>query len=376
MSLPLRHDWKMIFSDIDGNPIGDLFRFSKIKVIERFNLLGYWSLETGDALNVWGLLSDGAYKVNILRDSDVFASGFIRSISGEEEGDTKKIELSGVDELFYLASRVVYPSTDGNFAADDYDDRTGRAETIVKGYVLDHASSSAVMAARRWAALTNELDFGRGDIVSASGRFQNLLEFCTNIFSSGGGLGMRVLDDVFKVYAPRDLSDTVVLSGGLLNIAKQDYRFDYPKGNYIIAGGAGDLTARTFYYSDDATSISTYGRIEQFVDTKNDSGQESADTHLLEGIEQYNISVIPNTNDPEFQPYRDYWVGDTITTKIFDTSFQNIVRSGTVVIDCDKGIEDYSVALETLLPKNKNPFYTIKQREMINSRRISSQERN
>jgi hypothetical protein len=370
------HDWQVYFWDKNDNPLGLGFRFSQIKIIERFNTLGYWSYGTKETKPLWDMLQAGAYRVNILRDSDIFMSGFIRNINGADDGNESYLEISGVDELFYLHSRIVYPSPDGDFTADDYDQRTGFAETIVKEYVHDHASAGAIVPARRWPKLTIEANLARGDNVTAKGRLQNLLEFCADIFISGGGLGMRVIGDEFQVYEPRDLSAVVVFSGGLVNISSRDYRIDFPSANYVIAGGAGDLMARTFYYANNPVSIGEYGRIELFVDTKNDSGQESADKYLDEGLGQYFISITPNPEDPEFKPYDDYWIGDTITTKVFETDFSNVIRTGSVTIDTNSGTELYEVGLETVRAKNKNPFRTIRLEEKNNSSRISSQERN
>ena len=105
------HEWKITFEDYYDNPIGMAHLFSKLKTFERFNMLGKWSWRTEEVDEMWELLAAGAYKVNILRDSDIWMSGFIHTVLGEDTGDDSWIEIRGADQLFYLASRVAVSYT-------------------------------------------------------------------------------------------------------------------------------------------------------------------------------------------------------------------------------------------------------------------------
>ena len=137
----MTNQWTATFFDKVNVPLGMAQDFDSLEVIKNYNKLGRWKLKTFKASALWELLEAGARRVNILRNSELVMSGLIHRITGEDKVSGSWIEISGVDQLFYLSSRVVYPQVAGNFALMAYDTRLGAAEAVVKEYVNANATT-------------------------------------------------------------------------------------------------------------------------------------------------------------------------------------------------------------------------------------------
>lgn len=261
-------------------------------------------------------------------------SGPLRGFERRRDARTNTLTLTGADDTARLGFRLALPVTSGPpYTAQATDTRTGPAETVMKGFVNDNAGPNA-QTARRLTGLASAPDTALGTSVTRSARFDNLFQLLTEVALQGGGLGFRVVQvDTnlqFQVYQPVDRTQSALFSFGMGNLRDYDYLLASPDANYVIVGGAGEGTARTFVEGGDAASITFYGeRIEEFVDERSAPGTteltQRRDKELAEKASKTSLKVTPiDTAGLAFG--RDYFLGDQVTVQVEDVTIRDIVR--------------------------------------------------
>lgn len=261
-------------------------------------------------------------------------SGSIRGFERRRDARNNTLTLTGADDTARLGFRLALPVASGPpYTAQATDTRTGPAETVLKGFVNDNAGPNAP-AARRLTGLTIAPDTALGASVTRSARFDNLVQLLIDTALQGGGLGFRVAQvDTslqFQVYQPVDRTQSAIFSFGRGNLRDYDYLSASPDANYVIVGGAGEGTARTFVEGGDSASIVFYGeRIEDFVDERSVSGTtelaQRRDKELAEKASKTSLKVTPiDTAGLAFG--RDYFLGDQVTVEVEGVTIRDIVR--------------------------------------------------
>jgi hypothetical protein len=303
--------------DSQLNRIGEVTDYSKIELIPRFNAVGSFVLDIPTDCTAARELIKPKHGIIVKKNGKTVMSGTVtsRKRSFSSTGDT--LTLVGKDDNVYLSGRVAYPEINGEFALQDYDVRTGSAETIMKQFVSVNAGPNALPERQK---ITIEADKGLGDIVTGRGRFHTLLELLTTIALNGGGLGFRVVhvnDSLeFQVYQPSDKTKEAFFSPLLGNLASFDYSNDDPTANFIIVGGGGEGKDRILLNKSDNTSIATYDRWESFKDQRDTSDLEelnqSLDEELANGTEQYSFNFTP-IDTPQLSFGTHYGLGDKVS---------------------------------------------------------------
>lgn len=328
--------------DEDRNQIGDIDIFDKLTLEINFNDLGKWMIQ-GD----YGKLSSLSWRggIEVLRNGSSIFTGPVIKIKDKYDRRGNQLVISGADDMVYLRNRLVLPVPSGPpYTSQEFDNRSGVAETIMKEYVDYNVGANAKSERAR---LTVEADSGRGETVEEFGSFDNLLELLQSIAISGGGLGFRVVDKEFQVYEVSDVSNTVIFSDDPDEgtILAYDYLIESSKSNYVYVGGdqtdPDDNTTRTYFELQDSESITKYyDRVEDFIDRRDSSDTDILKQTALEFLdknkEKIQLSFVPrDTTGQKIQD--DYWVGYKVTFFIKGVEIQEVIRG--IRIDVDRGGE-------------------------------------
>ena len=341
-------EYHVYVRDVTGARAGEIDSFADLSYTLRFNAVGEWSLNSWDNM----LIPRGG-GIIINRDGvDVF-SGPGGALEKLLNSKGRAYAYGGYDDLVYLAGRLAYPVVSGPpYTAATHDVRTGACETVVKQYVNYNAGPGATTA-RQISGLTIETDLAIGSTVTGRARFAPMLGLLQSLALAGGDLGFRMLNMAFGVYQPADLRTSIIFSEDLGNLLEYRYKESRPKTNYVICGGGGMGTSRTFTESGDSSSIVSWGRIESFRDRRDTTDltemRQSVNEELANGASVFVLSFTPANNLPRMQYGTDYHMGDMITVVIEGVSISGIVRGVKVTVD-DKG--------ETVMPIISTPGVT------------------
>ena len=305
--------------DENNEKIGelDLAQADGLTLVLRYNDIGTWTLVVNAKSEQAALVGRkrGIYVVN---DGQAIFSGYVTGFERVLADDgAETLTLYGQDDLGLIASRLAYPDPSGPpYTAQEYDTRAGIAETVIKEYVRYNAADLA-QPARRIVGLTVEDDYVRGGAVVGRARFDNLLELVQSL-AYIGGVGVRCVDMQFAVYAPADMSGDVVLSPELGTVLGYTYEEARPESSYIICGGLGEGTARTFVETQNAEAITTWGRVEGFVDYARTSvmaellAQALAELDKASDTAKLTVTLPPEETEGR-RPLVDYSLGDVVS---------------------------------------------------------------
>jgi hypothetical protein len=359
----------------------------------RFNDVGRWRLLAPLSGKIANTLKKGKGIV-IARNEDVVMSGSVHYrravIAFDENNEIQKyVEVSGPDDLFYLAARLASPVPSGPpYTAASYDVRTGVASTIMRQYVDFNIGASAT-AARRKTGLVLAADPVIGTSVNGSARFIPLIELLRHLALSGGDLGFKIVQSLsaaqitFSIYAPVDRTDAAAFSLLAGTLREQEYSQQGGQGNYVIVGGSGEGTARTFHEEGDSTAITEYERIEFFRDRRDTAVaaelNQTAEEELQRNAERFTLNITPVDSGSLVYP-TGYNLGDRVSvdivkevsTGVFDVDFtyEDIVREIAIILDADKG-ESIKPVVGT--PESRAELFGRQEREL--ARRVAGLER-
>lgn len=324
-------EYEILILNADGNPVAQVDAFDRLELTLRFNDVSTWQLD-GTVEGFTGLGWDES--LSIWRDGVEILTGqadeFEREWDFERYGQWGK----GVDEVIHLADKLVLPVPSGPpYTSASHDARSGACETVMKAYVNYHCGPSAKTERQE---LTIETDAGLGGSVAEDGRFDNLLEFLQAIAIKGGGLGFRVVGKEFQVYQPSDKTGSIVFSTEMGNLKRYRYRVKRARANYVICGGGGEGTARTFAEKGDSASILRFGRREMFRDRRDSTDSAELLKTIDEELERY-AEVFALELEPvhllNMMPYDDYWLGDQVTAIIDGETITGVVREIRITLD-------------------------------------------
>lgn len=266
-----------------GELSGDAYAFGGL---ERFREPGEWSLSFPENAPSWSSYTNTAgfvvpygprhvESVRLVENGFLRYAGYVSEISTGTGGAERLLDangahwtLSGPDLWDLLNRRVAFPApetaTPSSWAAD-HDVNTGVASTVLASYLSDNLGATAI-ADRRVTGFTINDTFV-GDSGTWSARLQPLADLAKRIledadinlrFVAGFDGSVTAIIDI-----PRDLSDLFVLSdqGDLTSVK---FRSVPPRSTWVVAGGDGTGTGRTFRTSD--SGVVGDDRRERFVD--------------------------------------------------------------------------------------------------------------
>lgn len=298
--------------------LGEITEWNNLDFVIRDNDAGGYQLELpGSTRFADRLLLNAGFIFE--RDGVAMMSGPIVNVSEKYTNGKLSYLIQGKDDLEYLNRRLCYPAVTP-FTASAYDSKTDVGSTVIIYYV-NRNLIAGTFGAERNVGITLASDPVVGSSVNAQARFQNLLYFSQLNALRAGDIKFRCIQGstqsapVFTVSARTDQSSRVSFSIVSRNLA--DYQLDQiaPDGNYVICGGGGLTTSRTFSYDGDGTSIADNGRIESFLDRRDstDTTQlaQAVAGELTAKAEKTSFSMdIINTGTLKYGV--DYSLGDTV----------------------------------------------------------------
>ena len=319
--------------------------------VSRFNNVGSWSITLpyghilGEILRLpgYGIILTSATGQTILSGPTLNAR--LTQSQNNIEGDW---EITGSSDDIYLTERLTYPkpsTADVTAQTDDYDDRSGQAETVIKEYVSANMGADAPLE-RQVPGFTIEADQGRGDLVAAAARFDNLQEFIYNL-AQAGGIGYQVnqvlTDLTFSVFTPQNRSNTVRMDIANRKLSSAVLSYGTAKLTRAIVGGKGEAKNRSFIERTSSQSLlaeSDWGRrIETFIDARGanntDELQTAGDESLVDnGKTITELSVTPS-NDQNMVYGVDWFLGDLVTIVTNDIESTAVVTEIGINIGAD-----------------------------------------
>lgn len=304
--------------DENNEKIGelDLTQADKLTLVLRYNDVGTWTMTINADSEQAALLGRKSGIYVVYEGTEIF-SGYVTGFERTLENGVQTLTLYGQDDLGLIASRLAYPVPFGPpYTFQEYDTRAGIAETVIKEYVRHNAADLA-QPARRIVGLTVEEDYARGGAVVGRARFDNLLELVQNL-AYIGGVGIRCVDMRFSVYSLADKSRDIILSPDLGTLSEYTYEESRPESSYIICGGLGEGTARAFAETQNSKAITTWGRVEGFLDYARTSvlaelvDQARAELEKASDTAKLSVAISPSEAEGR-RPLLDYALGDVVS---------------------------------------------------------------
>lgn len=322
---------------------GQVEDFASLTAVLRFNRTSTWLLALDAASPAVPLLGRTAGLI-VERDGVQVLSGPVTAREVTSAQGKTTIIVAGVDDTVWLERRLALPVPAGPpYTAAEYDDQTGPAETVLRGFV-DRNLGPTATAARRLPSLTLPASLGRGTSVRGRGRFHPLLELLQGLALAGGDLGFRIVQVgealEFQVYVPADRTATAVFSEELGNLAGYTYREAAPLADYVYVAGQGEGTARAIVEGGTQSAIDIYGRLELFKDRRDapDTAtlQQSLTEVLAESVSPTALTITPI--DTAAVAYgREYVLGDRVTVLALSEVIRDVVREVTLTLTPDRG---------------------------------------
>ena len=369
-------EYTIYIRDKSRKRIAQVEHYARLDLRLRFNKVGKWVLEMEAGTLAANLLTWGGGIV-VVRDGMEILSGPVRQMDRKWDRNQNVLIASGPDDLTYLEDLLAYPVPGGPpYTSQAYDVRSGAAETVMKAYVDFNAGPNA-NSQRRINGLTIETDSAIGGSVTGRARFSKLLELMQSLAIQGGGLGFRIVDLEFQVYQPGDLTGSIVLSPDLGNLEAFSYRAKAAKGNYVICGGSGEGTARTFAEKGDSASIVRYGdRIELFRDRRDttDTAELNAqiDEELAKRAENTTLAITPiDIENMAF--FQDYNLGDRVTVQVDGEEIQDVIREAQIKVI--GGMESVKPVVSSKGAQVSEPLAALFEQSRDLEQRISNLER-
>lgn len=336
-------DYTIHVRDAQRRTIVEVDDYQSFDAYARFNAVGSWSLDIDYGTAAAAALLEDRAGIIITGDNGFVMSGPAVKRTRIRSTSQSRLKVEGVDDNVWLERRLAYPAPLDVSASPhnvaEYDVRTGAAETVMRAYVDANAGPNA-LSPRRVDGLTLAADGGLGLDIIGRARFHNLLELIRGCALTGGDLGFRIAQISgalqFSVYQPTDRTSTAVFSIELGSLSDYSYEERIGGANYVIAGGAGEGTARTFVETGLSPAISADGRIEGFVDQRSTTDlaelEQAIDEHLAEGAAQTNLSLTPV--DTQSMAFGTHWqLGDRVTVMVDDAPITDVVREVHLVLD-------------------------------------------
>jgi hypothetical protein len=316
--------------------VAEVDDYQSAELVSRFNDVGTWKIQLDRRLATAVYLTTPGYGVEIVRDSDgqTVLSGPLVTRHHQRDENTNMVTVAGVDDNVWLARRLAHPqpgTAAPPYSGAEYDVRTNTCSIVLDQYVDINAGPGA-LAVRRIPGLTVPSVDVAGTSVTGRARWQPLLELMQGLALAGGGIGFRVrqsgTDLEFRCYQPTDKTTSVIFSADLGNLAEFDYQSTAPDANYLFVGGSGEGTARVVREGQDPAAVSTWDRIEKFVDRRDTTSTTELDQEATKQLDELGEKATFKATaiDTESMAYgEDYDLGDRVTV-VTDDQITELIR--------------------------------------------------
>ena len=344
----MKSSYAVIVRGKDGTLINRLNDFVSLKIIDTLNGTGSWSITS---MTRAPCPFEAGTGIIVLRDNAYFYSGVLTEIQDEFDAHTRLYswEARGKNDLEYLNRRICYvdPATGQTDEYAHYTDTDYLSEVV---YTLINVNlGPSALTARQEPIIGSCSGQNVGESMSVSLRFQNLFDTVVAIVKSQVCNIRSVWDTStnkvsYEVFQGVDRTDQIVFTEQLSNIVSSEYLATAPEGNFILAGGTGEMTERTFATAQNNDSISEWGRIEKFQDARNQSnvGPYAEETlqDKSENVTGYSAIASDEEHTPQYM--RDYRLGDYVGMKVHGTYVTAQVQQVEISVSDD---------METISPR-------------------------
>ena len=352
----MRGVYGVFIRERDGTLSDNLNEFVSLHILDTLNDIGSWSMESQSKSKCPFVPGMG---IIVVRNNAFCYSGIVEQIQDTKDATTGLYnwQVQGVSDLGYLNRRICYvdPATGRTDEIDHYTDN-GKLSEVVEKLIAKNVGQDALIVRREPIVEPNENainEHAYGPDVSAFLRFQNLLTAVKALCMSNLYCIRPIWDDknmkiYYEVFQGRDLSNGIVFTEQLNNVSSSERIAVSPEANYILAGGVGELTERTFATAQNVDSIIEWGRIEVFQDVRNQHDVDSYVEEVLvkksEGTSGYSVTASDADNAPQYGI--DYKIGDFVSMKIDETYIAAQVQQ--CQIDVSEGSETVSPKFGTV----------------------------
>jgi hypothetical protein len=294
----------------------------------------------------------------VYRNQSVLLSGTVTEWQENQGQQGPTVTIYGEDDTACIEHYKALPtpagpiidSTGVAYYPDGHYTITQKAEFVLKDLVDKNMgpTAGATLPRRLLLGLTIEPDGGRGATVTATPRFDNLLDLLNKKAAEGGvRFQIRQQSDAprarqFRVDVPADRRQSVRFSRELGNLGEVQSTETTASANYVYAGAQGEQDQRQFVEGGDGPSINRYGYKEAFLDTRDLSANTALPairTRLAETLDAGGGSVSL-TFKPLDAPYEfgvDYDLGDRVTVLVNGVATDGLMRSVTLTLDGQGG---------------------------------------
>lgn len=339
--------------DVDLTLKGELRGFTKLEVSLSYGLYGAgsWTVSgpaSGHMTKLYtpgrGLVVVDQRGVPLHSPSGVLIAGDTEddgphTWSADSVGDAYpgSVQLTGGDDLAVIEGELAFP--DPALGVEDqgattYDSRSGKAESVIKGYVAANVGTGRA-SARGDASVPDERlvtvapDLARGSDASYKATFDPLLTVIKTVGqTSTPQVAPCVTQDgsdlVFDVHVPVDRSAEVVFSRRRRNLRAYSVSRSAPTVTHVVIAGGDTGTGRAYTERKDATAANQWRRIRRsFVDQRQTTTvselQAAGDEELARGRRSGVLSAtavdLPTMRFGQHFALGD-WVGVEIETGV------------------------------------------------------------
>lgn len=325
------------------------------------NAVTPWSFSAQDRPALEEMVERGGGAVIAWDDNLTFSGRFEENgprswaASGEDAGVGTRT-LAGSDDLKNIANTLLLPKPAGTTFSDackgqEYDVRSGPAETVIKGFVQANCGTGRPSWRNDGITgldlLTVAADQGRGLAQKFSARMSDsmsTLRLLAKYYALGPpalGFTMNVVEDpdtgqlVFETTPQRDLTATAVFSERMGNLTDASWTESAATSTHAIVGGSGAGTARTFILVKDTVAATDWRQIvESFVDQRDttdstelqNAGQQQLDSGRVTGL----LSATC-VDTPRLRFGQHFTLGDLVTVEVRPgVSFQGTVTKAVL----------------------------------------------
>jgi len=278
--------------------------------------------------------------IQIVRDGQVEFTAVIEhgELALDDQGRVSEVwTVRGGD---IITRRICLPP-----AGQAYDERSGAAETVMKGYVTANVISPAD-ANRAISLVSNETDQGRGSSIAVKARYEMLVDKLEECARAGGigwelvgistGLQFKVVPGVDRSTA-QSTNPPIIFSPDFGNLKTLGYQWTMlNRATLAYVAGQGEGAARQIVTVYDGTSVPAgTARREAFIDARDlDTAAKLADRGRAKLDEQgpkTRLEAQILTGGP-FQYRQDWDLGDVVTVRNLDWGVLQHLRITEVTV--------------------------------------------
>lgn len=353
---------KILVADENLNILGpELVDWSGLTCTKSLNTVGSGSFTVPASDEYVELLTTPGNRIHVFVDNQLWFSGPIEQPGAyswgvaDDNSGVGKMTIGFADNNAYLTWRLIYPdptkAAGSQGTAKTYQIASVNNATAIVDIVTKNLGATAITGRKLANLVVSPAPSGIGGNVAVTARFDVLTDVIRDLASQQGSLVFDVIvnsDDKleFQVWAPRDLSETVIFSRSRNNLSALTTDPQAPTCNAAIVFPDVDNDDQTITERTDADSIAAWGRIEQGVsrtdlDDNSDGStpttaqktkqwEQDGDLALLSGHESVNITAtVVETDDQRYGV--DFLLGDTVSVEMLNGFIATDVVSQVVL---------------------------------------------